>query len=77
MHPALKHDGELIAHTLDVDQPRDAVLVGFHSAHERLSCRCPIVMRLRIETPIGVLLNLRQAVSAVQAADVLGGDGSC
>jgi hypothetical protein len=34
-------------------------------------------MRLRIETPIGVLLNLRQAVSAVQAADVLGGDGSC
>ena len=36
----LKHDGELIAHTFGVDQPDDAVLVGFHSANERLSCRC-------------------------------------
>jgi hypothetical protein len=32
--------GELIPHAFGVDQPDDAVLVGFHSAHERLSCRC-------------------------------------
>jgi hypothetical protein len=41
------------------------VLVGFHSANERLRVGVRIVMRPRIERPIGVLLNLAQAVGCL------------
>jgi hypothetical protein len=70
---ALTYNGELTPHTFGVDQPDDAVLVGLGSAPEHLSCRCApnispvgvrIVMRPRIERPIGVLLESRQAVGS-------------
>jgi hypothetical protein len=37
---ALKYNGELTPHTFGIDQPNDAVLVGFGSAPEHLSCKC-------------------------------------